>query len=155
MDIFACIAPLIYGVPQIKTGSTVWQATLGEVNPSTLIIGNHWPGTLIPIVIIANMSQLMFSFLYFASNCPLTAINIAAEWSGYAANRKGLRVSVSPSFSQHSDHFLSLPYRYAIPLMVVSALLHWLISHSLFIVGIDAYSPNMEGQQDNDILTCG
>ncbi|CAI7594746.1 unnamed protein product [Penicillium crustosum] len=155
MAIFACIALLIYGISQIKTGSTVWKATLGEVNPSTLIIGDHWPGTLIPIVIIANMPQLMFSFLYFAFNSLLTAMNIGAEWSGYAVNRKGLRVSGSPSFSQRSNYFLSLPYRYAIPLMVVSALLHWLISRSLFIVGIDAYSPSMERQQDNDILTCG
>ncbi|KAF7516355.1 hypothetical protein PCG10_002299 [Penicillium crustosum] len=155
MAIFACIALLIYGITQIKTGSTVWKATLGEVNPSTLIIGDHWPGTLIPIVIIANMPQLMFSFLYFAFNSLLTAMNIGAEWSGYAVNRKGLRVSGSPSFSQRSNYFLSLPYRYAIPLMVVSALLHWLISRSLFIVGIDAYSPSMERQQDNDILTCG
>lgn len=82
-------------------------------------------------------------------------MNMAAEWSGYAVNRKGLRVSGSPSLSQRSNYFLSLPYRYAIPLMAVSALLHWLISRSLFIVGIEAYSPNMEREQGDDILTCG
>ncbi|OQE29240.1 hypothetical protein PENFLA_c004G10140 [Penicillium flavigenum] len=153
--ILACIILLVYGISQITTGSPVWRATLGEANASTLIKGGHWPGTLIPIVIIANIPQLIFSFLYFAFNSLLTAMNIAAEWSGFAVNRKGLRVSGSPSLSQRSNYFLSLPYRYAIPLMGVSSLLHWLISRSLFMVGIDAYGPSMERQPDNDVLTCG
>ncbi|OQE44821.1 hypothetical protein PENCOP_c002G08560 [Penicillium coprophilum] len=154
LAIIACIALLVYGISQIRSKSTVWQATLGEVNPGTLIIGNGWPSTLIPIVIIANIPQLLFSFLYFAFNSLLTAMNIAAEWSGYAVKRKGLRISGSPSLSQRSNYFLSLPYRYAIPLMVVSAILHWLISQSLFIVGIEAYSPTLEREQNHDILTC-
>ncbi|CAG7937860.1 unnamed protein product [Penicillium nalgiovense] len=153
--ILACILLLVYGISQIKTGSAVWRATLGEVNASTLIKGDHWPGTLIPIVIIANIPQLIFSFLYFAFNSLLTAMNIAAEWSRFAVNRKGLRISGSPSLSQRSNYFLSLPYRYALPLMGVSALLHWLISRSLYMVGIDAYGPSMERQPDNDFLTCG
>ena len=82
-------------------------------------------------------------------------MNIAAEWSRYAVNRKGLRVSGIASLSQRSNYFLSLPYRYAIPLMGVSALLHWLISRSIFMVGIDAYGPGMERQPSSDILTCG
>jgi hypothetical protein len=39
-----------------------------------------------------------------------------------------------------TSYFLSLPYRYAIPLMGTSAILHWLISQSLFLVGIEVHS---------------
>ncbi|KAJ6188446.1 hypothetical protein N7519_003354 [Penicillium mononematosum] len=153
--ILVCIILLVYGISQINAGSPVWRATLGEANASTLIKGGNWPSTLIPIVIIANIPQLIFSFLYFAFNSLLTAMNIAAEWSRFAVNRKGLRVSGRPSLSQRSNYFLSLPYRYAIPLMGVSSLLHWLISRSIFMVGIDAYGPSMERQPENDVLTCG
>ncbi|KAJ5082659.1 hypothetical protein N7532_011702 [Penicillium argentinense] len=155
LAIITCIVLLLYGISQIKSHSTVWKTTLNEINASTLIKGDHWPQTLIPIVIIANTPQLIFSFLYFAFNSLLTAMNFAAEWSGYAVSRKGLRVSGSPSLSQRSNYFLSLPYRYAAPLICVSALLHWLISQSLFMVGIEAYGPNMERQRGQDFLTCG
>ncbi|KAL4889597.1 hypothetical protein BDV59DRAFT_210270, partial [Aspergillus ambiguus] len=153
--IVGCIILLKYGVSQIKYGSNIWKAPLGEVNASTLIRGDSWPNSLIPIVIIANMPQLIFSFLYFATNSLLTAMNLAAEWSRYAIHRKGLRVSSNPTFSQRSYYFLSLPYRYALPLIAVSAILHWLISQSLFLVGVEAYTPNMKRDPKGDVVTCG
>ncbi|KAL2795689.1 hypothetical protein BJX66DRAFT_324434 [Aspergillus keveii] len=58
---------------------------------------------------------------------------LAAEWSKYGISRKGLRLSWDPKSAQHSSYFLSLPYRYAVPLMASSDILHWLISQSLFL----------------------
>jgi hypothetical protein len=106
-------------------------------------------------VIIANTPQLIFSFLYFALNSLLTSMSSAAEWSGYAKERKSLRVSNKPQLSQRSNYFLSIPYRYAVPLIVLSAILHWLISESLFIVDIEAWDANMERGLDKDVVTCG
>ncbi|KAF2155260.1 hypothetical protein K461DRAFT_276457 [Myriangium duriaei CBS 260.36] len=43
--------------------------------------------------------------------------------------------------------FLQLPLRYALPLMVVSALAHWVISQSFFVMAVE-YS-GMDGLIDN------
>lgn len=97
----------------------------------------------------------MFSALYFVFNSILTCMASAAEWSRFCLSRRGLRVSWNPQGSQRSSYFLSLPYRYAIPLMSCSALLHWLISQSLFLVGIDAYKVGYGRTPERDVMTCG
>jgi hypothetical protein len=61
------------------------------------------------------------------------------EWSTYAHHRKGLRVSRAAAGSQRSTYFLQLPYRFALPLMALSGILHWLVSQSIFLVAIDVY----------------
>ncbi|KAL6229066.1 hypothetical protein BDW75DRAFT_235478 [Aspergillus navahoensis] len=58
---------------------------------------------------------------------------LAVEWSSYEIRRKACA------------YFLSLPYRYAIPFMALSTLVHWLISQSLFLVSVEV----------SDIMTCG
>ncbi|KAK6823888.1 hypothetical protein RU639_006492 [Aspergillus parasiticus] len=80
---------------------------------------------------------------------------LAHEWCQYAIQRKGLRVSAEPMGSQRSTYFLSLPYRYAIPFIISSTLVHWLISESLFLVMIEAYTVGMERDPTNDTITCG
>ena len=59
----------------------------------------------------------------------------AYEWSGYIAERKTLRLS-SPHGIQRGTYFLTIPYRFAIPLQLFSAALHWLISQSSFVVDV-------------------
>lgn len=82
-------------------------------------------------------------------------MTLAAEWSTYAISRRGVRVSWNPQYAQRSSYFLSLPYRYAIPLMGTSAILHWLISQSLFLVGIEAYDERFVRAPGRDLVTCG
>ena len=65
------------------------------------------------------------------------------EWSGYAHVRKPLRVT-TPAGSQRSTYRLQLPYKYGIPLLVLSGTLHWLVSQSIFLARVDYY--------DNGIL---
>lgn len=60
----------------------------------------------------------------------------ASEWDSFALFQKGLRVSGVPRGEQRVTHFLQLPYRYSIPLMGFSTLLHWLISQSIFVVSV-------------------
>lgn len=80
---------------------------------------------------------------------------LSAEWSDYAVHRKGLRVSTTPKGDQRSTYFLSLPYRYGIPVLVLSTLLHWLMSQSLFLVAVHAYSPTHERDPAQDLTSCG
>ena len=78
---------------------------------------------------------------------------LAQEWSDYGHERKPLRVT-SPTGSQRSTYRLQLPYRYGIPLLIVSGILHWLVSQSLFLARVAKFS-NGDEQIENDISTVG
>ncbi|KAE8383704.1 hypothetical protein BDV26DRAFT_299275 [Aspergillus bertholletiae] len=153
--IIICIGLLIFGVKSIQDKSTTWTMGLGAVNAQTLITGTKWVTSLVSNALIANMPQLIFSLVYFSFNALFTAMTLAAEWSRYATHRKGLRVSGSPEMAQRSSYFLSLPYRFAIPSLVFSAVLHWLISQSLFLVGIESYTDDLQRDPTRDVMTCG
>lgn len=56
-----------------------------------------------------------------------------------ATTRKGLRVT-APRGEQRSSYFLQLPYRWAVPLMIVSGALHWLMSQTIFPVRLETRS---------------
>jgi hypothetical protein len=99
----------------------------------------HMPTDLISNAVIANTPQLVLSFLYFSYNALFTAMLMGYEWVSYSHKRKGLRVTHQPSGAQRSTYFLQLPYRFGIPLMVLSGILHWLVSQSIFLIAIDFY----------------
>lgn len=127
---------LIYGISNtVDTPRSILLADFGGLNPSTFISG--WKlSTIIQNVLIANMPQVILSIIYVQYNGVLTGMMLGAEWNGYASKRKGLRVSSHPAGAQRSTYFLQLPYRAALPLMALSATLHWLCSQSLFLVSI-------------------
>jgi hypothetical protein len=121
-----------------------------------MIVGVNWPTELIPNVVVANTPQLLFSILYFTSNSILTNMTLAREWNTFSLSHRGLRVSTTcPQGSQRTTHFLSLPYRYGLPLLALSALLHWLISQSIFLVRVAAYHAWIERDTSADIMTVG
>jgi hypothetical protein len=60
---------------------------------------------------------------------------LADEWSHFAKERKPLRVSSPTGLT----YFLQLPYRIALPLLVMSGLLHWLVSQSIFLAVVSEY----------------
>jgi hypothetical protein len=97
-------------------------------------------------VLLANSPQVILSLIYFSYNATFTSMLLAHEWSGHFEKRKGLRVSAKPVGEQRSTYFLQLPFRYAIPLMVFSTLLHWLASQSIFVISVEIY--NMFGQHN-------
>lgn len=150
-----CTCLLGYGLSQIGSGVDIWKQQLGAIVAGALIKGSSWPNSLISNVFIANSPQLIFSFLYFAFNSLLTTMALAAEWSGYAHHRKGLRVSNNPRLSQRSTYFLSIPYRFSIPLIVATTILHWLISESLFLVSVEAFDSDSLRDPSRDLFTCG
>src|SRR5215469_15151469 len=69
---------------------------------------------------------------YFMYNGIYTAQLGAHEWSEYASRKKPLRVTY-PRGNQSSTYWLQLPFWYSIPLSAALALLHYLISQSMFL----------------------
>lgn len=84
-------------------------------------------------VVIANIPQAVYSLIYLLFNNILTRMLLAYEWSHLSLKKKPLRVS-SPIGKQRSTYFLQLPFRYALPLLTLSAIMHWLVSQGLFFV---------------------
>ncbi|EXJ94235.1 hypothetical protein A1O1_02628 [Capronia coronata CBS 617.96] len=130
-----------------RTMQHAWSIGLGNVRPQNLIMGWNLPGsgnTSITVsTLIANTPQALFSFLYVCYNSLFTGMFLAREvmrfgisaGRGRGRGRKYLRVS-DPRGSQKATYFLNLPYRYGIPLLVGSGLMHWLVSQSVFLANI-------------------
>lgn len=116
----------------------------GTLHPAAIITGwaiefNPNPAQQVLIsALIANIPQLVLSFLYVNLNSLVTCVWLASEWNDYAVERKPLRVSI-PSGEQRSTYFLQLPYRASLPLIAVSGLLHWPSSQSLFLDVVAEY----------------
>ncbi|XHG03465.1 hypothetical protein AWENTII_006769 [Aspergillus wentii] len=154
-SIGVCIGLLLQGVLGRSAMKTVWKSGIGTVNSQTIIKSDWFPTTLLPVTLIVNTPQTIFSLIYFTINAMFSIMVLSAEWNDYALHRKGLRVSTAPKGSQRDTYFLSLPYRYALPLLVLSTLLHWLISQSLFLVNVEMYDATLTRDPQFDIISCG
>ena len=65
---------------------------------------------------------------------------VGHEWSKFGQNHRTLRVT-SPRRGQRSTYWLQIPYTYAIPLMTLSGILHWLTSQSIFFARVEISDP--------------
>lgn len=81
------------------------------------------------MVSLANLAQIIISCLYFLYNGVYSSIASAYEWTRFATTRKSLRTT-EPRGLQRSTYWLSLPWRWALPLGFCSLLLHWLASET-------------------------
>jgi hypothetical protein len=88
--------------------------------------------TLLPLTMVANTPQLILSICYLAYNGLFTRMLAEFEWSKYSVEFRALRVT-EPRGSQNSTYRLQLPYRFSIPLMIVSITLHWLYSNCIYV----------------------
>ena len=82
---------------------------------------------------LSNVPQVLLSFCYFWINIVCTSMAAEQEWNNLGASRKGLRVT-QPYGHQRSTYFLQMPYRWSLPLLAISATLHWLMSQAFFLV---------------------
>lgn len=165
---------LQYGIYWFKGTDTdarqLYTQGLGTIDPRTFIswdLPTSGATGLISNVVVANIPQLLLSFLYLNYNGLMTAMSLAHEASRYGIRRNGLRVSSTPRGAQRSTYFLQLPYRFSLPIMLVTAVLHWLISQSIFLVSIEAimlipstgttlYSPLIwDTTNPRTLMTCG
>ncbi|KAK5625205.1 hypothetical protein RRF57_000921 [Xylaria bambusicola] len=114
------------------------------------------PIGLILNVLIINSPQLLFSIMYSVCGALMTTFLVQREFSLMYTNahRKPLRVS-EPVGIQRSSYFISLPFRYGIPLNLFSAVFHWLISQSFFLARIKALMPNGAEDWGNSFSTLG
>jgi hypothetical protein len=131
----------INSLPADTSRSLVGLARLGygTVDPRTAITGLN--SDLVFNAIVANSPQVILSMLYFSYNALFTSFLLSHEWNTYAHKKKGLRVSRDPVGEQRTEYFLQLPYRFSVPLMMLSGILHWLVSQAIFLVAIDFYDP--------------
>ncbi|KAF5382399.1 hypothetical protein D9757_009779 [Collybiopsis confluens] len=148
------IALLLWSVSLGATG--LWQLGIGKPHALTVIMGwslsNLGYAALLVPVLISNSPQLILSVIYIVFNILCIKMLLAREWSSYARSRKPLRVS-SPRGAQRSTYFLQIPYRFGLPLMGYSALLHWLVSQSLFLVQVTYYLD--DSSEGSAIGSCG
>lgn len=103
---------------------------------------------------LVNAPQLLLSGIYLTFNAQYTTIALAREWNRMGATRKGLRVT-APKGEQRSTYFLQLPYRWAVPLMITSGGLHWLMSQAIFLVRLDVRDRNGEIDTKESLSACG
>lgn len=104
-------------------------------------------GSLVGSVMVANIPQLLLTVSYYCLNNLVTDMLAAAEYSSYGVTRKPLRVTRPVKGSkQKSTYWLSIPYQYGVPLLLLHMLLHWLISQSLYYVLVIPY--NIQGEAD-------
>ncbi|KAJ2996647.1 hypothetical protein NUW58_g906 [Xylaria curta] len=89
--------------------------------------------TLLTGILIANSPQLLLSASYMAYNNLFTRLQMAQEWAMYGTGYSPLRVTV-PQGMQKSTYRLQLPYKYRIPLIALSAFLHFLVSNTIYVV---------------------
>lgn len=117
---------------------------LGSLSP----VGMSSVTALLAEVLIANTLQVMVSFLYMFFNSILTRQVVTDEFLRFLQQegKKPLRVS-SPLGMQRSSYFLSLPWKYAVPLMASTMALHWLISQSLFLAQSSVFAPGPHGER--------
>jgi hypothetical protein len=131
---------------------------LGAPDSRTIIIwGLPSRGTsaLLANALAANAPQAILSILYFAYNALFTAMATSAEWASFASQRHELRVSACARGAQICTRALQLPLRSALALAVGSAVLHWLISQSLFLVYLETYDVRGRRNYGGDLVSCG
>lgn len=95
-----------------------------------------WRLSYLGTLVVVNIPQLILSFIYLTVNALHTQLQVEHEWNSYARDYAPLRVSY-PAGKQVSTYRLQLPYRYSIPLLVMSVGLHYFVSQSLFLIVVE------------------
>lgn len=83
-------------------------------------------------LLFVNTPQVILSVLYLTINALYTQLQVEQEWNSFSRQSRPLRVSY-PTGKQVSTYRLQLPYKYSIPLIAMSILLHWLMANALFL----------------------
>jgi hypothetical protein len=126
----------IAGFSDYKGSASQFFGSVGFGTPDseTMLDLDNITALLVGQIAIANLPQLIMTFTYVVYDGVLTSICLASEYSDFASDRKSLRVSSQPVGAQRSAYFLQLPVRFSVPLVIASALLHWLLSQSLYLI---------------------
>lgn len=154
------------------TLANAWSIGLGQVQTQNLVLGTNLPqlgaSAVLITALVANAPQALLSFLYMVYNTIFTLMYLGEDWDLYGAytaasrirfrgnskkqTHRYLRVS-DPKGQQKSTHMLNLPMRFAIPLICISGLLHWLMSSSLYLANISVIPRDGTLPRQDEITT--
>lgn len=138
--------PLGFGQGSASLDPAIVSLGLGKPHQS-FTVTNSGVSNILTGFLTANTPQVIVSYVYLGLNNILTTILAMVEWCSYTAGpktqAKGLRVS-SPAAGteQRSTYTLSVPLRWAIPVSICIAVLHWAVSETLFLARVDVYDVN-------------
>ncbi|KAL3439985.1 hypothetical protein BJX65DRAFT_315235 [Aspergillus insuetus] len=128
----ACLTCSLYGYYLLVQVRGLEDLELGSGRTGmgdTFLLGSK---SVTATVLLANSPQLLASLLYYVCNGILSSMLAAAEYNDFSMHRKPLRVSW-PRGLQRSTYYLSIPWRYGIPLLTISVTVHWLLSQTIFL----------------------
>ena len=100
----------------------------GGFNSSAIITEVEGEGTAF---LVANALQLLYSGIYLLLTYNLTLISMEMDWGSLETTRKRLRCTLvrGPEFKQ--SYTLQLPKKILLPMMVFSAIMHWLLGQAI------------------------
>lgn len=98
---------------------------------------------MLSAVLLSNVPQLLLTICYYFYNSVLTSMLSAFEYDSYGVSPKALRVSRPVDGSQQRcTNWLSIPYRYGVPMLILFSVLNWLASQALYYLRMVVYLPN-------------
>lgn len=116
-------------IPHLRAQMVPTSCLLLELQCET---SKKWPANFLLSKITANLPQVALSLSYFSYSALFTRLQAETEWNGFSVDYKPLRVTCRQG-EQLSTYRLQLPYRYSIPLLTTSILLHWLVSNTIYM----------------------
>ena len=130
----------------------IWDSKgFSQTTPDTLLL--NLSTSYVGMELLANTPQVAVSLLYLFLNDTLTRMLLAADYNKYAVSRRPLRVSF-PRGEQRSTFYLTIPYRYSVPFLLVFTLIHWLASEGMFYVQILPYDIYGHPVYSAIVMTC-
>jgi hypothetical protein len=105
-----------------------------------LELTKDWDQSPISLTLLANTPQIVLSVCYLALNGLFTRMLSEREWAAFSVKYSPLRVT-NREGKQLSTFRLQLPYRWSIPLIATSTLLHWLFSNCIYVAIYEGQYP--------------
>lgn len=136
--------------------ASLWNLGFKRAHQDAIIFGEGTTET-ISMALLANIPQLFLAAVWLTYANTLTSMFLAADWTkfGTAAGGQTLMV-VSPRGEQRGTWLLGAPLAYAMPILILQIVLHWLVSQSIFVVSVDVFNPDGTPNQDQTRnTTCG
>ncbi|KAJ5367206.1 hypothetical protein N7541_001147, partial [Penicillium brevicompactum] len=150
LAVLAFVLPnYISGVDVNEGGMSSSEQRINSIYHSKVSLLN---GGFIATVLCVNTPQAVISTIYSVYNNTLTRLLLASEYNKYAVEKRPLRVSF-PTGKQRSTYWLSIPYRYTIPLLTLFTLAHWLSSQAFSLVQIIPIT--IHGEHDRSRVMVG
>lgn len=137
----------------VATKEPSLENTFGTATPSATMSTPFTDDTfgMILTAVLVNSPQMLLSLLYVSTTSIVSCMALCEEWSRFAIRRRGLRTSET-SGDQRSTYWLSIPFRYSIPLLIIGIFHHWILSSSCFLV---RFPPSQEGGPDDKLSNIG